>query len=163
MSEVTLSDSTRTVLLSLQRTGALINRTQDRLATGLKVASPLDDAEAYFLAKGLTDRANDLLDLKEDIDLAASTLGAAVIANNIGFSCDFPEAGAPVLGTGGWLLTGAMLLLIGFFGIPTLGYYIGLAYEDLNFPAVWTYLYFLIIMVVIFDLWSGFARRRIPH
>lgn len=79
MSEVTLSDSTRTVLLSLQRTGALINRTQDRLATGLKVGSPLDDAQAFFVAKGLTDRANDLLEIKDSIDLAASTLGAAVV------------------------------------------------------------------------------------
>ena len=53
--------------------------------------------------------------------------------------------------------------VIGFFGIPTLGFYISLAYEDLNFPAVWTHLYVLIFMVVTFDLWSGAARRRIAH
>ena len=53
--------------------------------------------------------------------------------------------------------------VIGFFGIPTLGQYIKLAFEDLNYPVVWTYLYLLILMVVIFDLWSGAARRRIAH
>jgi len=53
--------------------------------------------------------------------------------------------------------------VIGFFGIPTLGYYIKLAFEDLDYPAVWTYLYILIFMVVLFDLWSGAARRRVAH
>jgi len=53
--------------------------------------------------------------------------------------------------------------VIGFFGIPTLGQYIKLAFEDLNYPVVWTYLYMLIAMVIIFDLWSGSARRRIAH
>ena len=53
--------------------------------------------------------------------------------------------------------------VIGFFGIPTLGLYIKLAFEDLDFSAVWTHLYILILMVVIFDLWSGSARNRITH
>ena len=53
--------------------------------------------------------------------------------------------------------------VIGFFGIPTLGLYIKLAFEDLNYSAVWTNLYLLIFMVVLFDLWSGSARRRIAH
>jgi phosphonate transport system permease protein len=53
--------------------------------------------------------------------------------------------------------------VIGFFGIPTLGLYIKLAFEDLDYSAVWTHLYILIFMVVIFDLWSGSARRRIAH
>ncbi|MGI9241706.1 MAG: PhnE/PtxC family ABC transporter permease [Verrucomicrobiales bacterium] len=53
--------------------------------------------------------------------------------------------------------------VIGFFGIPTLGQYIKLAFQDLNYPVVWTYLYVLIAMVIVFDLWSGSARRRIAH
>ena len=53
--------------------------------------------------------------------------------------------------------------VIGFFGIATLGFYIANAFEDLRYSLVWTYLYALIIMVVIFDLWSGSARRRIAH
>ena len=53
--------------------------------------------------------------------------------------------------------------VIGFFGIATLGFYIRNAFEDLNYPLVWTYLYALILMVILFDVWSGYARRRIAH
>ena len=55
--EVKLSASTRTNLLSLQATTRLIGRTQERLSTGLKVNSALDDASAFFQARSLTNRA----------------------------------------------------------------------------------------------------------
>jgi flagellin len=79
MSEITLSAATQTTLLSLRRTGAFIDQTQERLATGLRVNSPLDDAQAFFQAKSLSDRATTLLGIKEDVDLAASTVGAAIL------------------------------------------------------------------------------------
>jgi flagellin-like hook-associated protein FlgL len=79
MSEITLSAATQTTLLSLQRTGAFINQTQERLATGLKVNSALDDAQAFFQAKSLNSRATTLLGIKENIDLAASTVGSAIL------------------------------------------------------------------------------------
>jgi hypothetical protein len=44
-------------------------------------------------------------------------LGSAVIANNIALTCDFPEAPAPVLSIGGWIVAGALLLLAGFIGL----------------------------------------------
>ncbi|MFT4546961.1 MAG: phosphonate transport system permease protein [Pseudoalteromonas tetraodonis] len=53
--------------------------------------------------------------------------------------------------------------VMGFFGVATFGYFLKLAFEDLNFPLVWTYLYALIFLVIIFDLWSATARRRIAH
>ena len=53
--------------------------------------------------------------------------------------------------------------VMGFFGVATLGYYLELAFADLNYRVVWTYLYALILLVVIFDVWSAGARRRIAH
>ncbi len=79
MTEVTLSAATQTTLQSLRRTGAFINQAQERLATGLKVNSPADDAQAFFQAKGLNDRATNLLGIKDEIDLAVSTVGAALV------------------------------------------------------------------------------------
>ena len=76
--EVTLSASVRNNLLSLQRTTGLINRTQDRLSTGLSVSSPIDDAIKFFAAKSLSDRAGDLNNRKSAIDQGISTLTTVV-------------------------------------------------------------------------------------
>ena len=46
--DINLSGATRTNLLALQTTTNLIGRTQERLSTGLKVNSALDDAIAFF-------------------------------------------------------------------------------------------------------------------
>ena len=51
--EISLGSATRTNLLSLQTTTKLIGRTQERLATGLKVNNALDDALAFFRARNL--------------------------------------------------------------------------------------------------------------
>ena len=65
--EITLSTSTRANLLSLQNTSQLIGRTQERLATGKKVNSAIDDALAYFKARNLNSRASDLQPIKDGI------------------------------------------------------------------------------------------------
>ena len=78
MAEIAISAPVRNNLLTLTGTASLINKTQNRLATGLKVASALDDASAYFQAKSLQDRAGDLGNLKSNIDQAVSTIGAAI-------------------------------------------------------------------------------------
>ncbi|MGF1626152.1 MAG: flagellin [Alphaproteobacteria bacterium] len=75
---IALSAPVRNNLLTLTGTASLINTTQNRLATGLKVSSALDDASAFFQAKSLTDRAGDLNTLKSNIDQAVSTIGAAI-------------------------------------------------------------------------------------
>jgi len=75
---VTLSSAVRTNLLSLNKTADSVNRTNSRLSTGLKVASAVDDAVAYFQAKGLSDRAGDLTARKESIDQAVSSVKSAI-------------------------------------------------------------------------------------
>ncbi|MDX2145639.1 MAG: flagellin [Rhodospirillaceae bacterium] len=78
MGDITLSNATRTNLLSLQRTTGLIGRTQERLASGLKVNSAIDDALAFFKARNLNARAGDLATIKDQIANGISTIRAAV-------------------------------------------------------------------------------------
>jgi flagellin-like hook-associated protein FlgL len=66
-SDISLSSATRTNLLSLQRTTDLIGRTQERLSTGKKVNSAIDDALSFFNARSLNNRASDLTSIKDGI------------------------------------------------------------------------------------------------
>src|SRR5579871_6837007 len=77
MSNINLDSATRANLLSLTNTQNLINQTQNRLATGLKVNSPLDDALAFFKARDLNARASDLQTIKSGITGAVSVITAA--------------------------------------------------------------------------------------
>lgn len=76
--KISLSAGVRNNLLSLQRTTGLIEIVQTRLSSGLKVNSAIDDASAFFTARALTNRADDLSNLKENIDLSISALQAAI-------------------------------------------------------------------------------------
>ena len=80
MADVTLSAAIRTNLLSLANTTDLIDTTQKRLSTGLKVASPIDDATAFFESRSLSDRAVDLDGRKSEIDQAISSVSTALEA-----------------------------------------------------------------------------------
>ncbi len=51
--------------------------------------------------------------------------------------------------------------VLGFFGFPTLGYYIFASFENLYYGEVWTYLYALVFLVLVADIWSGALRRRL--
>jgi len=75
---VTLTGATRTNLLSLQRTTDLIGKTQERLSTGKKVNSAIDDALAFFTARNLDNRASDLMTLKDGINEAINQVQTAV-------------------------------------------------------------------------------------
>ena len=75
---INLSAASANNLLALQRTTAAINRTQERLATGLKVNSAVDNSVAFFDAATLTGRATALQLLKDDIDQAVSSVQSAV-------------------------------------------------------------------------------------
>jgi flagellin len=75
--DITLSSATRSNLLSLQNTSNLIGQTQQRLATGLKVNSALDDALAFFKARNLNSRATDLSSIKDAISGGVSVITAA--------------------------------------------------------------------------------------
>src|SRR3954468_15170667 len=77
MSGITLDASTRSNLLALQSTTDLLNRTSNRLSTGLKVASPIDNAPAFFASQALTNRATDFSQVQSSIDQAISSLNSA--------------------------------------------------------------------------------------
>ncbi len=77
MSDITLTAGVRQNLLSLQNTAALMATTQNRLATGKKVNSALDNPISFFTSQSLSDRANDLNSLLDSISNATQTLQAA--------------------------------------------------------------------------------------
>jgi flagellin len=77
ISDISLTAGMRSNLVSLQGTVDLLNRTQERLATGKKVNSPLDNATNYFVAKSHMDRAGDLSVRKDGMGEAIQTVKAA--------------------------------------------------------------------------------------
>ena len=77
MADITLSKAVRSNLLSLQNTATLLGKTQERLATGLKVNSALDNPTNFFTASSLNSRASDLGRLLDSISNANQTLEAA--------------------------------------------------------------------------------------
>lgn len=50
--------------------------------------------------------------------------------------------------------------VLGFFGFPTLGYYLRRSFENLHYREVWTWLYLIVITVVVLEAWSARMRRR---
>ena len=74
MGSITLSASIRTNLLSLQNTTKLLDITSERLSSGLKINSALDNPGAFFAARSLTNRAADLNNRKDAIGQAISLL-----------------------------------------------------------------------------------------
>jgi flagellin len=77
MSDIVLSAGIRANLLSLQNTANLISTTQQRLATGLKVNSALDNPIAYFTASALNASATNLANLLNSVSNAVQTVQAA--------------------------------------------------------------------------------------
>ncbi|MBO6673978.1 MAG: flagellar protein [Rhizobiales bacterium] len=77
MTDVTLSSAVRSNLLSLQNTANMMAKTQERLASGLKVNSALDNPTNFFTASSLNSRANDLGRLLDSVSNATQTLEAA--------------------------------------------------------------------------------------
>ena len=77
MSGITLSSAVRQNLLSLQNTASLASITQNRLATGKKVNSALDNPVNFFTASGLDSRSNDIANLLDGIGNGIQVLKAA--------------------------------------------------------------------------------------
>lgn len=77
MSDIVLSASVRQNLLSLQSTADLLSTTQNRLATGNKVNSALDNPTNFFTAQGLNNRASDINNLLDSIGNGVQVLQAA--------------------------------------------------------------------------------------
>ena len=77
MPEVNLSKAVRSNLLSLQSTAAQMAKTQERLATGLKVNSALDNPTNFFTAASLNSRASDMANLLDSMSNGIKTIEAA--------------------------------------------------------------------------------------
>ena len=77
MSDIVLSASVRQNLLSLQSTADLLAQTQNRLSTGKKVNTALDNPTNYFTAAALDNRANDINNLLDGIGNGVQVLQAA--------------------------------------------------------------------------------------
>lgn len=77
MSDISLTASMRSNLLSLQNTQSLMDMTQERLSTGKKVNSALDNPTSYYTSQSLTNRASDLSALLDSMGQGIQTIKAA--------------------------------------------------------------------------------------
>jgi flagellin len=76
-SNITLSAGVRQNLLALQNTAQLLSTTQNRLATGKKVNSALDNPTNFFTSSALSSRASDLSKLLDSMANGINTVKAA--------------------------------------------------------------------------------------
>ncbi|WP_160723416.1 PhnE/PtxC family ABC transporter permease [Bacillus sp. USDA818B3_A] len=53
--------------------------------------------------------------------------------------------------------------IMSFIGLGGLGYQIQLSLQDLKYDRVWTYVFFLIGLVIIVDLWSNLVRQALTE
>ena len=77
MADISLTASMRSNLLSLQQTQSLMDTTQERLSTGKKVNSAIDNPSSYYTAQSLTNRASDLSSLLDSMGQGIQTIQAA--------------------------------------------------------------------------------------
>jgi flagellin len=77
MSDITLTAGIRQNLLSLQQTSANLTTTQEALATGKAVNSAAQNPSAFFTAQNLTNTANQLSALLDQIGQGQQTINAA--------------------------------------------------------------------------------------
>ncbi|HSP26000.1 MAG TPA: ABC transporter substrate-binding protein, partial [Saliniramus sp.] len=77
MPNIVLSSAVRSNVLQLQSIEKNQGVIQNRLASGLRVSSALDDPRNFFQAQGLNFRANDLARLQDNMGLAIQTVQAA--------------------------------------------------------------------------------------
>jgi flagellin len=77
MSDITLTTGIRQNLLSLQQTSNDLTTTQEALATGKKVNTAADNPSSYFTSQSLTQTANSLSALLDQIGQGSSTIQQA--------------------------------------------------------------------------------------
>ena len=77
MSGISLTASMRSNLLSLQNIASQQDIVQNRLATGLKVSSAIDNPSSYYTASSLNNRAADLTALLDSMSQGIQTIKAA--------------------------------------------------------------------------------------
>ena len=74
---ITLTASMRTNLASLKSIQSQMDITQERLSTGKKVNSAIDNASSFYQARSLTNRASDLEALLDSMGQCIQTIEAA--------------------------------------------------------------------------------------
>lgn len=77
ISDVSLTAGMRNNLLQLQGTSKMIDRTQERLATGRQVNSALDNPTNYFASQAALNRANDFSSRKDAMGEGIQNIKAA--------------------------------------------------------------------------------------
>jgi flagellin len=77
MSDISLSAGIRSNLLSLQGTAGLLARTQERLGTGKRVNSAIDNPANFFTAVALKNRSENLTSRLDGISKGIQTIKAA--------------------------------------------------------------------------------------
>jgi flagellin-like hook-associated protein FlgL len=78
INDVTLSGGMRSNLVNLQNVASLQSRTTQRLSTGKRVNSAIDDPSAFFAAQNHTNRAADLASKKDAMGEAIQTVKTAL-------------------------------------------------------------------------------------
>jgi flagellin-like hook-associated protein FlgL len=78
INDITLAGGMRQNLASLQLVSALQARTTERLSTGKRVNTAVDDPSAYFAAQNHLNRAGDLATRKDGMGEAMQTVRAAI-------------------------------------------------------------------------------------
>jgi flagellin-like hook-associated protein FlgL len=77
MSDIALNSAVRSNLRSMQATTELMNRTEERLSSGKKVNSALDNPSNFFTSQALDRRSSDLSNLLDSVSNSVQTLKAA--------------------------------------------------------------------------------------
>jgi flagellin len=77
INDVSLTSGMRNNLLALQNTVTLLDRTQNRLSTGKKVNTAIDNPVSYFAAAALNARAASIDSLKDAMGQSIQTITAA--------------------------------------------------------------------------------------
>ncbi len=77
---ISLNANMRSNLLSLQNISGQVSLTQNRLATGLKVNSAIDNPSSFYTAKSLNNRATDLSQLLDSMSQGIQVIKAASTA-----------------------------------------------------------------------------------
>ena len=77
INDISLTTGMRSNLLALQNTVTLLDRTQNRLSSGKKVNTAMDNPVSYFAAQALNARASIIDGLKDAMGQAVQTITAA--------------------------------------------------------------------------------------
>ncbi len=78
MSSLAISSATQSTVHTLQRSASVRAKIFNQLSEGLRVSRPSDGPAAFFQAKGLTNRVGDLLQAKDGIGQAISSVETAL-------------------------------------------------------------------------------------